>query len=186
MLPLTPALRRYLILEQVLMPFAVNLALNAGLAWYLFREHVPLPLWGDPSIGADTLGTLFFLPFFTCMIGTPLIKRAARKGKLERLAIAPEQHWLLRHLPRATWKRAVGIGLACVVAFGPLSIGVLALLGLFSWSLPVAIQFKGIYAGVLAIIVSPPIALYALSQHEAPEPDGWQGDADVARRGEQS
>lgn len=169
---LTSAQRTFIAVEQIIVPFLFNLAFNAGLGWYEFRTHVPVPLWGDPSIGADILGMLFFLPFFTCVVGTPLIQRATRLGKVEKLSIAPEEHWLLRHLPRSLWLRSIFVGVACVVALGPLSIGVLALLDMYSWSLAAAIPFKGIYAGVLAALVTPPIALYALSQHETPRAEG--------------
>jgi hypothetical protein len=165
---LTPAQRTFIAVEQIILPFVFNLVFNAALGWYLFRTHVPVPLWGDPSIGADILGMLFFLPFFTCLVGTPLINRATRLGKVDKLTIRPEQHWLLRHLPRSLWVRSILIGAACTVALGPLSIGLLALLDMYSWSLMAAINFKGVYAGILAAVVTPPIALYALSQHEAP------------------
>jgi hypothetical protein len=165
---LTPRQRTFITVEQIIVPFLFNLAFNAAFGWYAFRAHVPVPLWGDPSIGLDILGMLFFLPFFTCLVGTPLINRATRLGKVDKLTIAPEEHWLLRHLPRSLWLRSIGIGVACVVALGPVSIGLLALLDLHSWTLSAAIPFKGVYAGVLAAIVTPPIALYALSRHEAP------------------
>jgi hypothetical protein len=168
---LTSRQRTFIAVEQIILPFLFNLAFNAAFGWYLFRAHVPVPLWGDPSIGVDILGMLFFLPFFTCLAGTPLINRATRLGKVDKLTIAPEEHWLLRHLPRSLWLRSILIGLACVVALGPISIGVLALLDLHSWTLSAAIPFKGVYAGVLAAIVTPPIALYAMSQHETPRPE---------------
>jgi hypothetical protein len=167
---LTPAQRTFIAVEQIILPFVFNLVFNAALGWYLFRAHEPVPLWGDPSIGADILGTLFFLPFFTCLVGTPLINRATRLGKVDKLTIRPEQHWLLRHLPRSLWVRSILIGVACTVALGPPSIGLLALLDMHSWTLTAAINFNGVYAGVLAAVVTPPIALYALSQHEV-QPD---------------
>lgn len=172
---LTPAQRRWFLLEQIVVPTLLNLGFNAFLDWLTFRAQTPVPLWSvpstwadllKPSLGGDVLGMLFFLPGLTCLIGTPLIQRAARLGKVERLRIAPEQHWLLRHLPRSVWFRAGFIGLGCVVLFGPVSLGVLALLGLDAWSLSAAVWFKGVYAGLLAGLVTPPIAAYALTRHE--------------------
>lgn len=177
---LTPQQRKWFLLEQILVPALFNLGFNAALGWVTFRAHVPVPLsppptWlrGDPSIGGDVLGMLFFLPAFTCVIATPLIKRAARIGKIERLPITPSEHWLLRNLPRSMWWRAGYIGLVCVVLFGPASIGLLALLGLHDWALESAVWFKGAYAAVLAMLVQPPIAAYALTQDDqapAPQP----------------
>lgn len=163
---LTPSQRRFLAVEQIIVPTLFNLVFNAGLGWVVFRGHTPVPLWGDPSLGADILGMLFFLPCFTCLIATPLIKRAAQAGKVDRLTIAPEEHRVLRYLPRSLWLRSGLVGIVCVFAFGPVSLGVLSAMGLHQWTLTDAIWFKGVYAGVLAALVTPIIALYALSQHE--------------------
>jgi hypothetical protein len=171
---LTPAQRKWFLLEQIIVPVLFNLGFNAALGWVTFREHTPVPLWGQPSVGGDILGMLFFLPAFTCVIATPLIKRAVRIGKLEQVNITPQEHWLLRSMPRGVWARAGAIGLACVVLLGPVSLGILALLGLHSWSLNAAVWFKGVYAGLLAALVQPPIALYAICL-DAAEPAAQPG-----------
>jgi hypothetical protein len=165
---LNAAQRTFITNEQTIVPAVFNLAFNAGLGWMLFRHHQLVPLWGDPSIAGDILGTLFFLPFFTCLIVTPLVKRAARTGKVEWLAMAPREHPLLRLLPRSLWARAAVVGLACVVLFGPPSIGLLSLLGVEGWSVATAVTFKGIYAALLAAVVTPYIALYALTSGQEP------------------
>jgi hypothetical protein len=169
---LTPAQRKWFLLEQILVPVLFNVGFNAALGWFTFRNELPVPLWRapsltHPSVGGDILGMLFFLPFFTCVIATPLIKRAVRIGKLERVSITPEEHWLLRSMPRGVFARAGFIGLGCALLLGPLSIGGLALLGMSDWSLEAAVWFKGVYAGLLAALVQPPIALYAICPDEA-------------------
>lgn len=165
---LNAAQRHFITAEQTIVPAVFNLAFNAGLGYLLFRHLQLVPLWGDPSIAGDIVGTLFFLPFFTCLIVTPLVKRAARSGKVEWLSIAAREHPLLRLWPRSVWARAVVVGLACVVLLGPPSIGLLSLLGVEGWSLTTAIVFKGIYAGLLAALVTPYFALYALTNEPQP------------------
>lgn len=163
---LTPAQRAFLRNEQTIVPAIFNLALNAGLAWLLFRKHTPVPLWGDPSIAGDMLGTLFLLPFFTCLAVTPLVRHAARQGKVARLQIAPHEHRLLRLLPRSVWARAGLIGLVCTVVLGPPSILLLSALGIESLSLATAVPFKGVFAALLAALVTPLLALYALARDD--------------------
>lgn len=163
---LTPAQRSFIRNEQTIVPALFNLALNAGLAWLLFRKHSPVPLWGDPSIAGDLLGTLFLLPFFTCLAVTPLVRHAARAGKVARLEIAPREHRVLRLMPRSVWARAALTGLVCTVVIGPLSILLLSALGIESLSLATAIPFKGVFAGLLAALVTPLLALYALARDE--------------------
>lgn len=163
---LSPSQRTFLTREQIVAPALFNLALNAGLAWLVFRNHTPIPLWGDPSIAGDLLGTLFLLPFFTCLAVTPLVRRAARAGKVDRLDIVPGQHRVLRLLPRSIWARAALAGLVCLVLFGPPSVLLLSALGIESFSLATAVPFKGVFAGLLAALVTPWLALYALARDE--------------------
>lgn len=163
---LTPAQRTFLTHQQIIAPALFNLALNAGLAWLLFRNHTPIPLWGDPSIAGDLLATLFLLPFFTCLAVTPLVRKAARDGKVAPLAIAPRQHPVLRLMPRSIWARAGLVGLACLVLLGPPSLLVLSLLGIDNVSLAAAVPFKGLFAALLGALVTPLLAMYALARDE--------------------
>jgi hypothetical protein len=171
MLSLTNNQRSFLALDQIVVPALFNFAFNAAIGWLEFHNHTPLPLWGDPSMGLDILGMLFFLPAFSCLIGTPLIRRAAREGKVDWLPYAVSEHALLRRLPQSTWRRAAALGAVCTGVLGPPSVGALILFDATAWQLWDAIVFKGIYAGVLAAVVSPWLALYALlDERELPRP----------------
>jgi hypothetical protein len=63
---LTPAQRTFLVNEQTVAPAVFNLILNAGLGWLVFRHLERVPLWGDPSLAGDIIGTMLILPFLTC------------------------------------------------------------------------------------------------------------------------
>jgi hypothetical protein len=165
---LNAAQRTFIVNEQTIVPAVFNLALNAGLGWVVFKKLEQVPLWGDPSIAGDVVGTLFFLPFLTCLIVTPLVKRAARTGKVEWLSIAPGEHPVLRLFPRSVWLRALLVGLASVVLFGLPLLGLLALLGVEGWSVGTMVSAKGIYAALIAALVTPYLALYALAGSEEP------------------
>jgi hypothetical protein len=165
---LNAAQRTFIVNEQTIVPAVFNLALNAGLGWVVFKKFESVPLWGDPSIAGDIVGTLFFLPFLTCLIVTPLVKRAARTGKVEWLSIAPGEHPVLRLFPRSLWLRALLVGFASVVLVGVPLIGLLAVLGTASWSVGTMVIVKSIYAALIAALVTPYLALYALTGGEEP------------------
>src|SRR5262245_37741695 len=77
--------RRYLLVEQCVGSAVVNFAINAAIAWALFRGLERVPLWGDQSIMGDTVATSVILPFITALIVTPLARREVRTGRLAPL-----------------------------------------------------------------------------------------------------
>jgi hypothetical protein len=165
--------QRFLLQHQLLLPAAFNLALNALAGWLVFRHVQPLPLFPAfalpdlllPNFAGDTFGMFFVLPFATCLVATPMVRRAVRDGKVDPLALPLAAHPLLRALPKVTWRRAMLFGLAGTAGALPV-VGVLLALGLKSLPLDLAVTLKSVFAAVLAALVTPPIALYAL----APEP----------------
>ena len=77
--------RRFLIVDQVIGAGIINFILNAGIAWAIARALARVPLWGNPSIANDTVATAFLLPFITCVIVTPLIRKKIVAGGLQPL-----------------------------------------------------------------------------------------------------
>jgi hypothetical protein len=165
---LTPAQRTFIVNEQTIAPAVFNLLLNAGLGWLVFRKLEGVPLWGDPSLAGDILGTMLILPFLTGLIVTPLVKRAARTGKVAWLSFAPSEHPILRLFPRSVWLRSLLVGFASMLLVGVPLVGLLSLLGVESWSVGTTVIAKGLYAALIAGLVTPYIALYALASGEEP------------------
>ena len=153
--------RRFLGIGQSLVPFAINVVLNFAIGWAMFRGTESIPLWGASSIGGDTLGTSFFLPAITCLIVTPLVRGQVRKGAAPAFTGALAA-WL-RPFQRGLWVRAVAIGLVCVVLAGSLAIALLSALGVGTLGFALFLGLKALYAGVLAALVTPAIALLALA-----------------------
>ena len=171
---LTSAQRKYLAVEHVILPFVGNFVFNAVLAWYLSPDPLPMwgPLWGgEPSMSADLLGMLFFLPFFTCLMGAPWIEWQVRRSKVAKLRIRPDEHWMLRYQPRSLLLRSIWFGVVCTVALAPPTLGVLACLGFDAWSLSASLLFKSVYAGALSVLMTPPMALYSMSRYELAAPE---------------
>jgi hypothetical protein len=156
----SPAHKRFLLVEQGVGSVVVNLVLNALIAFLLFRGAASVPLWGQQSIAGDTIGTTFFLPLFTCLIVTPLSRRRVRAGDLAPIEGAPLG---LQWLPERTVWRAVGLGALTAGVLAPLSLATLTLLGVAEQSFWGFVAFKAIFAAALGAVLTPLIALWAIS-----------------------
>ena len=83
---MSPAHRRFLVLEQGVGSVVVNLAINGAVAFLMFRGAASVPLWGQQSIAGDTVGTTFLLPFITCLVVTKLARAQVRAGRVAPFA----------------------------------------------------------------------------------------------------
>jgi len=159
---LTPAQRRFLLLDNGVGPFVVNLLLNGVIAWLLFRNATHVPLWGQSSIAGDTIVTAFLLPAITCLIVTPLARGRVRSGQLPA---AVDAAW--RWIPHNMLWRALLIGLIGLIALTPLTLcvfGVLRIGELSPWHF---VYFKAGFAAVEGALVTPFLALWAISEAPA-------------------
>jgi hypothetical protein len=154
--------RRYLIVEQGVGAFIVNLVLNGLIAYALVHHLSIVPLWGDPSIARDTLATSFLLPFITALIVTGLARREVRRGRFPSLDWRGTAHPVLGRLPKGRFLRGVLFGLACLALCAPPTLALLGAVGLDGMRFWPFIAFKALYAGVLGALVTPLIALCAL------------------------
>ena len=153
--------RRFLWIGQALVPFVINVLINGAIGWAMFRGVASVPLWGAQSIGGDTLGTSFFLPAITCGIVTPLVRREVRGGRVKPLAGALPG-WL-RAFHRPLPVRALALGAASIPVAGGLGVALLTALGIDSLDFAPFLAWKSLYSGVLAVFVTPAIALLALA-----------------------
>src|SRR5436190_1052786 len=108
--PVSPAQRRYLLLEQGVGAAGFNFLLNAAIAWLMFRGADAVPLWGQQSIAGDTIGTSIILPFLTCLIATRLVRGHVRSGKVAPLGWSRDTQPWLGWLQRGTLARGLVLG----------------------------------------------------------------------------
>jgi hypothetical protein len=160
---MSPEHLRFLLLEQGIGAAVFNFLLNGGIAWALFRSLERVPLWGQQSIAGDTIATCFFLPFFTALIVTPLVRRRVQRGSLPALGWTRATHPPLGWLPSGTVKRGLVLGLACMLIVGPLSVWGLTRLEVSELALWPFVGFKAAFAAVLALVVTPVISLWAMT-----------------------
>jgi hypothetical protein len=155
----TPAQRRYLLVDNGVGPFVINLLINAAIAWLLFRNATRVPLWGQSSIAGDTIATSILLPLITCLIVTPIARGRVRGGHIAQLTPEAAPKWL----PRNTIARSVVIGIVCLILFTPLTLLALQVLGVGSMTPRHFVYFKGMFAAVEGALVTPFLALWAIS-----------------------
>jgi hypothetical protein len=171
---LTPAHRRFLWRDAVVIAAIANGVLNAFFAWFftLGEEEIPqakAPLVEGPSVLVDTVATCFILPFLTTLVITTVIWSEMRKGHLTRI---PRRQTSMDRMPATRLRRATWVGLICFFIFGPISaIGVL-LFDLGDISIGAFVLYKTIFGIALGAIVTPVIALLAFGDEPAPEKAG--------------
>ena len=164
---MSPAQRRYLLLEQGVGAAVFNFLLNAAIAWLIFRGHAEVPLWGQQSIAGDTIATSIILPFLTCVIATRLVRGHVRSGKVAPLGWRRDTHPLLGWLPRGTLGRAAALGGLGLVVFAPPTLVALAALGVTDLDLGRFVVFKASFAAAEALVVTPLVALWGIAEGPA-------------------
>jgi hypothetical protein len=166
---LSDAQRKYLVREQIVGGALVNGVINAFLGWLTFRHHSVVPMHGDPSILNDVIATSVLMPLFICVIATPLVHKALQSGKARALdADAPSAvRTMILWLPANSFLRGALLAAAALATCTPLLLGTLLLCGVHGMSVAGFATLKFFYAGTLAGLVSPIVALYAMA---APRP----------------
>ena len=154
---------RFLLLEQGVGAAVFNFFLNGLIAWVMFRGLETVPLWGQQGIAGDTIGTCFFLPFFTALIVTALVRRRVRAGGVAPLGWTRESHPPLGWLPVGTGRRGLVLGTICAILIGPVTLWLLVHAGVVELPFWTFVGFKASFSAVLAFIVTPIIALWAIT-----------------------
>jgi hypothetical protein len=165
---LTAEHRRWLLINAVLIAAAANAVLNALIAWGSAAGEDEVPLWAiplveGPSVITDVVGTFFILPFLTTIVITTTLWHEMRMGKVEPLHVDRSSDPLLARMPATRVRRGAYFGLLTMLLFGPL--GVLVVLALDYGDVGVGefVLFKAIFGVVLGLVVTPFIAVAALT-----------------------
>jgi hypothetical protein len=161
-MPLAASQRRFLLVEQSLVPFGINFFLNGAIAWATFRAAESVPFQGASSIVGDTLVTSFLLPLLTCLIVTVLLQKQLDAGKATPFAAAPGA---LGGFLAARGKllRGALLGVASVALVAVPTLLALSAVGVDALARDSFLWFKALYAGGLAALVQPAIAWLALA-----------------------
>lgn len=159
--------RRWIVLNALLATAAINLVVNALLAFLFTRGQPDVPFWVRPfsETGTldDTLGTIFLLPLITCLLITAVIWRELRTGALDSISLTDPAGRLLDRLPPAGIRRALAFGAITFVLVAPPVALILALIDFGTISCAHFIVFKTCFAIALGALVTPVIALKAMT-----------------------
>ncbi len=168
---LSPEHKKFLYIEQCLVPGVFNFLINGAIAWALFRSVSSLGLWGEHGFGGDLLITAALLPALTCLIVTPIINKQIRSGKTATLASVLHEDGGLSLQP--VWLRALVLALVGVVIGALPFVALLMMIEASSGSISIGATdyaiFKAVWAALLAMLVTPYVgwwALQAASQSE--------------------
>jgi hypothetical protein len=164
---LSDAQRSYLLRDHVIGGAIINATMNALFGWLSFRKHGFAPMSGDPSVLNDVIGTGLLLPLIICVIATPLVRKSIEARKLEPLntdiGTVSAARTMLLWLPTNPVLRGLILSLAALATVTPVLLGVLLAFGVQAMSLGGYVLLKMFYAGLLAAIVSPLVALYVMA-----------------------
>ena len=167
--------RSFIFWHAIIGAAIVNAILSALIAWLSVRKEDSVPRWAAPLIDkpstiTDTLGTFFILPLLTCLIFTAVARRELRHGRVKPLGWSWSPRSVLRRLPRGTLRRGVALGALCTVALGPPAVALIVALDVGSLSVGQFVTYKAIFGVILGMLVTPIVALWALSEVEPAEP----------------
>ncbi|HQX50822.1 MAG TPA: hypothetical protein PLY87_10620 [Planctomycetaceae bacterium] len=167
---LPPGVPRYLLIGQVIIPFFVNIVVNTVLGVLAFRDRDAVMTWSfDKGAVADSIGTCFFLPFITCLIATPIVRRQVAQGVVSPIPAADLPLWM-RYLSGPMLLRALKVGASGIVLLAGPVYGVYGLCAGESIETVRFIVIKAISAGVFGIFVTPLIAVLALADQTKSRP----------------
>jgi hypothetical protein len=177
---LTAEHRRWVLVNAVLIAALVNAALNALIAWGSAASEDQVPLWAiplveGPSVVTDVVGTFFILPFLTTLLITTTAWHELRTGKIAPLHVDRSSDPLLARLPRTRVRRGAYFGLLSMLLFAPLAVVIVLALDYGDIGVGEFVLFKAIFGVVLGLVVTPFIAVAALTD-DVPQ-------AEVARPG---
>jgi len=157
----TKAHRRFLLIDQCAIPAFINLVANGLISWLLNRSTTAIPIWGSPSVSIDLLLTGFLLPFLICVITSRQIKGRVRQGTLE--PIPQGRLPILQWFRRPAWVRGLMLAVSGVfLAAMPVVIALTLAQGQAFPTLAF-VGFKALWSMMLAAVVSPIIAWWALA-----------------------
>ena len=157
---------RYLVVGQAIVPIFINVAVNVVLGVLAFSGSETVPTWStDNGAAADSVGTCFFLPFITCLIATPIVRRHVARAAVSPISMRDLPRWMLL-FRRPLLVRAIMSGIAGLTLMaGPVFAVYWILAG---ETIPTGsfIVIKATFAGVLGVFVTPIIALVAMTDSE--------------------
>lgn len=161
--------RQWILINSVLITAFVNIVLNAGIAAASARGHHIAWWTSNPfktNLLYNTLGTLFILPLLTTVAVMPAISKELNAGTLAPIdAPFAARLWSWICVP-SPWRRGLRFGLVTLLAIAPFDVPAVVLLGRHGANASHFVMLQVAFAVVLGAIVTPLIALAAMSKQK--------------------
>jgi hypothetical protein len=158
--------QRWLVVNALFATAAINVVVNAAIAWLGVIGQDTVSMWGVPlaetSLFWNVAGTLFLLPLLTCILTTTAIRRDVRRGALVPLDWLRSAHRRLAVLPLPRWRRGAVLGALSTVVLAPPIVLALVVLSFPDLDQGQFVACQTAFAVILGIFVTPPIALIAM------------------------
>ena len=146
--------------------FVINLAINGAIAWFTFKQQHTIFMWGDKSFAPDLLITVTLLSLILSAIVMLIHRKKAAKGTLNTLTWRTESwfHRILKYFPENTLSASLYFALAGFLLFGLPTIAIFYALGVTELTALQYAIFKGIWTGVIAALLIPPVITLSLAR----------------------
>jgi hypothetical protein len=162
---------RWVTLNALIGTAITNLVVNFGIGLFSARGIHHVPTWSisavHPGVTSDLLGILFTLPLITCVLVSLGIRRELADGKLAQLDAAVFGRWAMLTIA-STGKRALRFGIATIVLAGPPLLIATAIAARHGMSHNEFVTFHVAMTVTLGLLVTPLIALAAMTVAPAP------------------
>jgi len=156
---------KFIVIENALGPMFTNVGINGGITWLVFRSFEGGSI-DVVSIKMDILSTSFLLPFITVLLANAVVGKQVRSEKLHKLPL--EKGSKNKGLTKNVFVRASVLGIIAVLVIGFPTVWLMNSNGEGIPFMPY-VYFKGIWAGVFALLVSPIAGWWALQKHSLAE-----------------
>jgi len=163
---LTPAARRYLLIDQGILAVGATGLINAAIAWSVFREQPAMRLTGEMSIVSDTEATCFFLPFITCLVVSHLTRFEIQRGRFPALPQFSVLRFLGEYAAASAFPKAMAMGVIGRLALAPLLVSILKSTEIAEIALNSFLIWKGVLTGVVGGLLCPLCAWLAMHTDE--------------------
>ncbi|MBN4082135.1 hypothetical protein JYT21_00365, partial [bacterium AH-315-B15] len=152
---------KFFLIENGLGPTVSNIFINAGITYLVFGSLRDSGI-DFLSIKIDLVSTAFLLPFITALLAAAFIPKQFRSGKLPPLSQGPSLYpsWLSKKLlVQGTFLGLIMAGLMYLVLILINERMSTTTTGFMDY-----VYFKGIWAGLVALVSAPLIAWWTLKE----------------------
>jgi len=150
---------KFLIIENAIVPMIANILINSGITYFVFVSEKKDPI-ESLEVQMDLFATAFLLSFITLLLTYLVTKKSINKEKLPKLKAGYVSK--VDIMPSNILVRAIVLGMIGVAFMAT------PVVLMLNWSNATQIEpmdyvyFKGIWAGLTAVLISPFAAWWAL------------------------